>query len=227
VNAGGTEVLARQAADRGVRRFVFLSSVKVHGEGSRVPYTEEQQPDPQDPYGVSKWKAEVSLKRIGGDTGLEVVIIRPPLVYGPGVKANFYQLLRSIELGLPLPLAGIQNKRSLVFLGNLIDAIISCATHAEAAGRTFLVSDGEDISTSELITRAAAALGRPARLLPFPSALLRLAGLLTGKKAAVDRLLGSLTVDSSRIRRELGWTPPFTMTEGLRETAVWYRNISR
>jgi nucleoside-diphosphate-sugar epimerase len=223
VNVAGTERLARQAAAAGVRRLVFLSSVKVHGEESTAPYAEENQPAPQDPYGVSKLEAEHILQQIAAETGLEVVIIRPPLVYGPGVKANFRNLLKIVERGLPLPFAGINNARSLIYLGNLNDAIITCATHPQAAGQTFLVSDGEDVSTPTLIRRVAAALDRPARLLPFPPSLMQLAGKLTGKSMAVDRLLGSLVIDSGKIRRELGWKPPYSMAEGLRKTAEWFR----
>lgn len=223
VNVAGTENLARQAAAAGVRRLVYLSSVKVHGEESNAPYSEENHPAPQDPYGVSKLEAEIILRKIAAETGLEVVIIRPPLVYGPGVKANFFNLLKIVERGLPLPLAGITNSRSLIYLGNLIDAIITCATHPQAAGQTFLVSDGVDVSTPQLIRQVATALDRPARLLPFPLSLMRLAGKLTGKSMAVDRLLGSLVVDSSKIRRELRWKPPFTMAQGLRETATWFK----
>ena len=222
VNVAGTERLARMAAANGVKRLVFLSSVKVHGEETSARYTEEDHPAPLDPYGVSKREAEDILGKIAAETSLEVVIIRPPLVYGPGVKANFYRLMSIVERGLPLPLASINNARSLIYLGNLIDAIVTCATHPLAAGQTFLVGDGEDVSTPELIRRLATALGHPARLLPFPPALMRLAGRMVGKSAAVDRLLGSLTVDSGKIRRELNWSPPYTMAEGLGETAEWY-----
>lgn len=223
VNVAGTENLARQAAAAGVRRLVFLSSVKVHGEESDAPYSEENRLAPQDPYGVSKLEAEIILRKIAAETGLEVVIIRPPLVYGPGVKANFLNLLKIVESGMPLPLAGITNSRSLIYLYNLIDVIITCATHPKAAGQTFLVSDGEDVSTPQLIRQLATALDRPVRLLSFPLCLMRLAGKLFGKSMAVDRLLGSLVVDSSKIRRELRWKPPFTMAQGLRETATWFK----
>ncbi len=226
VNVEGTECLARQAAAKGVQRLVFLSSVKVLGEETDVPYSEQNLPGPQDPYGVSKLEAENILQQIAEETGLEVVIIRPPLVYGPGVKANFRKLLGMIQRGLPLPFAGINNRRSLIYLGNLIDVIITCATHPKAAGNTFMVSDGEDISTPELIRRIAHALGVSARLFPVPLSLMRLAGKLVGRSAAVNRLTGSLTVDSSKIRRELGWEPPFTMEEGLRETAEWFKSSS-
>lgn len=223
VNVAGTENLARQAAAQGVKRLVFLSSVKVHGEETEIPYAEELSPAPQDPYGVSKLEAEKVLHKISAETGLEVVIIRPPLIYGPGVKANFLNLLKIIDKGIPLPLASVTNARSLLYLGNLIDAIILCKDHPQAAGQVFLVSDGEDVSTSELIRRVATALDRRARLLPFPPSLMRLAGRLTGKSMAVDRLLGSLVIDSGKIQRELGWTPPYTMANGLAATAKWYK----
>lgn len=224
VNVAGTERLARMAAKSGVRRLVFLSSIKVNGEGAEKPYSEEDAPKPLDPYGVSKWEAENILWRVAAETGLEVVIIRPPLVYGPGVKANFLRMLQSVRQGVPLPFAGISNRRSLIYLGNLIDVIITCVRHPAAAGQTFLVSDGDDVSTPELFRRTGEALGQPARLFPFPPSLLLLAGRLCGKTAAVERLLGSLVVDSSKIRRELGWTPPFTMDEGLKATADWFKH---
>lgn len=224
VNVAGTENLARQAAAQGVKRLIFLSSVKVHGEETEIPYTEQLHPAPQDPYGVSKLEAENILRKISAETGLEVVIIRPPLIYGPGVKANFLNLLKIVDMGLPLPLASITNARSLLYLGNLIDAIILCIDHPQAAGQVFLVNDGEDVSTSELIRRVATALDRRAWLLPFPPSLMRLAGKLTGKSMAVDRLLGSLVIDGGKIRRELGWTPPYTMADGLAATAKWYKS---
>ena len=222
VNVAGTERLARMAAANGVKLLVFLSSVKVNGEETATRYMEQDSPVPLDPYGVSKLEAEEVLRRIAAETGLEVVIIRPPLVYGPGVKANFYRLMRTVARGIPLPLGSISNARSLVYLGNLIDAIALCVKHPLAAGQTFLISDGDDVSTPELIRRIAAALGQPARLFPFPPALMRLAGRLTGRTSAVDRLLGSLCVDDTKIRKDLGWKPPFTMTEGLKKTGDWY-----
>lgn len=224
VNVAGTENLARQAAAAGVRRLVFLSSVKVHGEESDTPYTEENQPAPQDPYGVSKREAEEILHTIAAETGLEVVIIRPPLVYGPGVKANFLDLLKIVERGIPLPLAGLNNARSLIGLGNLIDAIMTCAAHPRAAGETFLVSDNEVVSTPQLIRQLAMALDRPARLFPFPLSLLRLAGKLTGKSKVIDRLSGSLVVDNGKMRRKLGWQPPFNLAEGIATTVTWYKD---
>lgn len=225
VNVAGTERLARQATEKNVRRIVFLSSVKVHGEKSSFPLSEKIKSTPSDPYGISKMEAELSLQRIAAETGLEVVIIRPPLVYGPGVKANFLNLMKIVERRIPLPLASIQNKRSLVYLGNLIDAIITCAKHPRAAGQTFLVSDDYDVSTPELIRMMAKEFELPMRLLPFSPPLMRLVGKLCGKTAAMNRLLGSLTVDIGKIRRDLNWQPPFTMAEGLKETADWYKSI--
>lgn len=225
VNVAGTERLARMAATNGVKRFVFISSVKVNGEGALTPYSEDAAA-PEDHYGVSKWEAEQVLHRIAEETGQEVVILRPPLVYGPGVKANFLSLFKIVDRGVPLPLASIDNGRSFIYLGNLVDAIITCINHPKASGRTYLISDGEDVSTPELIRRLGAALGRPARLFPFPPTLMRFAGKLIGKSAAVERLLGSLTVDSSMIGRELDWKPPYTMQEGLRETAEWFKTMS-
>lgn len=225
VNTEGTSQLAREAATAGVRRLVFVSSIKVNGEEAPVPYTESSVPQPTDPYGISKWEAEQALRKIEAETGLEVVVVRPPLVYGPGVKANFRNLLGLVHSGIPLPLASVANRRSLVYVGNLADALTLCATHPKAAGKTFLVSDGEDVSTPELVRRTAAALGVPARLFPVPVPLMRLAGFLTGKSPAVDRLTGSLAVDSSRIREELEWTPPFSMDDGLRATAEWFLKV--
>jgi nucleoside-diphosphate-sugar epimerase len=225
-NVEGTERLARSAAARGVKRLVYVSSIKVNGEemGGGYAYTEQDMPSPQDPYGISKWEAEQALHRVARETGLEVVIVRPPLVYGPGVKGNFAQMLKVLTKGLPLPLASVENRRSLVYVGNLVDALILCAMHPAAAGQVYLVSDGEDIPTPDLLRRLGEALGRPARLFPCPPALLNLAGLLTGKSAQIERLLGSLQVDSGKIRRELNWTPPYTLQQGLQATADWYRN---
>lgn len=223
VNTQGTKHLAREAAKAGVKRLIFVSSIKVNGEESAIPYTEDSSAQPSDPYGISKWEAEQALRQIEAETGLEVVIVRPTLVYGPGVKANFLNMMKIIKRGFPLPLASITNKRSLIYVGNLVDSLATCATHPVAAGQTFLVSDGEDVSTPELIRRTASALDVPDRLFPMPPSLMRLAGKLTGMSTSVNRLTGSLTVDSSKIRRELGWQPPFTMQSGLQATADWYR----
>jgi nucleoside-diphosphate-sugar epimerase len=192
----------------------------VNGEATNggAKFTEADTPSPQDPYGISKWEAEQALHRVSAETGLEVVIVRPPLVYGAGVKGNFAQMLNVLEKGIPLPLASVHNQRSLVYIENLVDALIVCATHPAAAGRTFLVSDGQDISTSDLLSQLGTTMGRPARLFPCPPALLKLAGQLLGKSEQIERLLGSLRVDSGRIRRELNWHPPYTLQEGLRNT---------
>jgi len=222
VNVEGTAQLALEAAKAGVKRLVYISSIKVNGEESAIAYSTDSPVAPSDPYGISKWEAEEALRRIEAETGLEVVVVRPTLVYGPGVKANFLNMMKIISKGIPLPLASINNKRSLIYVGNLVDALAVCATHPAAAGKTYLVSDGEDVSTPELLRRVAFALGVPARLLQFPVLLMKLLGKLTGKSGAVNRLTGSLTVDSSKIRQELGWTPPFSMEEGLLETAAWF-----
>lgn len=224
VNAAGTENLARQAVQAGVKRLVYVSSIKVNGEETvdgRV-YRESDEPAPRDPYAISKWEAEQALHRVATETGLEVVIVRPPLVYGPGVKGNFVQMLAVLAKGIPLPLASVRNQRSLVYVGNLVDALVTCATHPAAAGQTYLVSDGEDVSTPGLLRHLGTALGRPARLFMCPPNLLEFAGRLTGRRDQVDRLLGSLRVDSGRIRHELGWHPPFTLQQGLQRTAAWY-----
>lgn len=226
VNVEGTARLAREAARAGVRRFVFISSIKVNGEESATPYATDSPPNPSDPYGISKWEAEQALRKIEAESGLDVVTVRPTLVYGPGVKANFFTMMKIISKGIPLPLASINNSRSLIYVANLVDALATCAKHPAAAGQTYLLSDGENVSTPELIRRTAAALGVSARLFPVPLSLMQLAGKLTGKTSAVNRLAGSLTVDSSKIRRELGWQPPFTMEEGLRVTTEWFNHKS-
>jgi nucleoside-diphosphate-sugar epimerase len=223
VNSHATERLARMAAQTGVRRLVFLSTIKVNGENTvNQVFTEADTPDPPDDYALSKWEAEQALKRVTEETGLDVVILRAPMVYGPGVKGNFLRLLQAVQRGIPLPLASIRNRRSLVFLGNLVEAIIICMTHPQATGKTYLLSDDEHISTAELISRIAHALGKPARLWPFPVELLRLAAKLAGKSAEADRLLNSLLADSSKIRSELGWKPSASLDEGLAETARWF-----
>lgn len=223
VNCAGTENLARQAAQAGVKRLVYVSSIKVNGESTTDrPFRANDIPHPQDPYGVSKWEAEQALQRVAAETGLEIVILRPPLIYGPFVKANFLRLMKLSERGLPLPLGMVKNRRSLLYLGNLTDAIRVCLSHPTAPGKTYLLSDGDPLSSAELVRRLGVALERPAMLLPVPPALLRLAGLLTGRRAEVARLLDSLEVDSSAIRQELGWQPPYSTGQGLATTAAWY-----
>lgn len=223
VNTLGTANLARQCAQNGVKRFIFVSTVKVLGEGKSEPYRDTDLAVPADAYAISKWEAEQALWQVAAETGMEVVVPRPPLVYGPGVKGNFLRLMQAIDKRRPLPLGAIHNRRSLVYLGNLVDAIRLCITHPQAAGKTFLVSDADDISTPELVRRIAAALGRQPFLLPIPVSWMRWAGRMLGKQAAIDRLLGSLCVDISPLREELGWTPPYTMQAGLEATAEWYR----
>jgi nucleoside-diphosphate-sugar epimerase len=222
-NALATRHLAEQAAAAGVRRFVFLSSVKVNGErsGDR-PFTEADPPAPEDAYGRSKRAAEQALREVAAASSLEVVVIRPPLVYGPGVKANFLRLLRLVDRGVPLPLASVKNRRSLVSLWNLCDLIATCASHPAAAGETFLVSDQRDLSTPELVRRIAGAMGRRALLFPVPVPALALAARLLGQGDAVERLVGSLQADSAKATRLLGWTPRVSVGDGLRRTVEWY-----
>jgi nucleoside-diphosphate-sugar epimerase len=200
---------------------VYVSSIKVNGEATNGvrKFSESDAPHPQDPYGISKMEAEEALHRVAAETRLEVVIVRPPLVYGAGVKGNFAQMLKVLAKGIPLPLASVNNRRSLVYVGNLVDALILCATHPAAVGQTYLVSDGEDVSTPDLLRQLGGAMGHPARLIPCPQALLRLGGRMAGKADQVERLLGSLQVDSGKIRRELGWMPPYTVSRGLQATA--------
>jgi len=274
VNVEGTKCLAIAAANAGVKRFVYISSVKVNGEstedksrnqGSEVDpqitqitrirkkgtevrgqegelkgvFSEKDVPEPQDPYGISKWEAEQVLKKIADERGfngegrredgdrkqgIEIVIIRPPLVYGPGVKGNFLRLLRIVWSGIPLPLSNIKNRRSLIYIGNLVDAIVNCMTNPNAAGKTYLVSDGDDVSTPDLIRRIAAASGRRALMLPVPVCMMRMAGKIIGRSDELERLFGSLTVDISKICRELNWKPPNTPEEGIRETILWYKS---
>lgn len=219
-NTSATLNLAQQAVQSGVKRFVFVSSIKVNGEGRQAPYRETDAPTPEDAYAISKWEAEHGLQQIARETGLEVVILRPPLVYGPGVKANFLRLTHMIARGWPLPLGAIHNKRSLLYLGNFIDAIRLCLEHPDAVGQVFLLDDGRPVSTPELIRAIAKAMGRPARLLGVPVAVLEGVATLLGKRAAVKRLTGSLHVDSSAIRTRLGWTPPYSMEAGLAETVA-------
>lgn len=224
VNVQGTLRLARQAAAAGVRRFIFISSIKVNGEATAlgVPFFADDLPVPLDPYGVSKMEAEQGLRDIAAETGMEVVIVRPPLVYGPGVKANFQAMMRWLARGIPLPLGAIDNRRSLVALGNLVDLIVTCIDHPAAANQTFLVSDGEDLSTTQLLQRMGQALGQPARLVPVPPALLRLGAALFGRPAVAQRLCGSLQVDISKTRQLLGWAPPLSVDEGLKKAAEGY-----
>ena len=227
VNLDGTRKLAQMAARAGVRRLVFMSSIKVNGEATERPFTERDVPRPEDAYGCSKWETEQALARVAADTGLEVAVLRPPLVYGPGVKGNFLRLLGVVARGTPLPLGSIVNRRSLVYVGNLVDAIVKVIDAPGAAGRTYLVSDGEDVSTPDLVRALAQALGVKPRLLPCPPALLKFGAALAGKRAELARLTGSLQVDSAALRRELDWRPRFTLAQVLAETARWYYSPSR
>jgi nucleoside-diphosphate-sugar epimerase len=222
VNVQGTLNLARQAAQAGVRRFVFVSSIKVNGEVTLLgrPFKADDAPAPEDAYGLSKVEAEAGLLQMAQEKGMEVVIIRPPLVYGPGAKGNFSSLLRWVARGFLLPLGAVTaNRRSLVGLDNLVDLILTCLQHPKAANQTFLVSDGEDLSTTELLQRMGKAMNRPARLLPVPVSLLAFAARLLGKKAVAQRLLGSLQVDISKTCELLDWRPPVSVDEGLRRAA--------
>lgn len=225
VNVEGTLNLARQAALAGVRRFVYVSSIKVNGEATRFvsPFLADDAPAPLDAYGVSKMEAEQGLREIALRTSMEVVIIRPPLVYGPGVKANFATMMRLLWRGVPLPLGAIHNQRSLVALDNLVDLIMTCVTHPAAAGQTFLVSDDEDVSTTELLRRMGQAMGHPARLVPVPASFLKLAASMVGKQDVAQRLCGSLQVDIEKTRRLLGWSPPLTLDQGLKKAAEGMR----
>jgi len=218
VNTAGTLNLARQAAAAGVKRFVFISSIKVNGELTTLnhPFTPDDTFIPNDPYGLSKHEAEQGLLAIPEETGMEVVIIRPPLVYGPGVKANFRLLMKWVQRGVPLPLGAVHNKRSFVALDNLVSFIIHCMDHPRAANEVFLISDGEDVSTTELLQKMARAFGKRSFLLPVPVGLMTFAAGLLGKKDVADRLFGSLQVDSSKARDLLGWEPVVSMDEGLR-----------
>jgi nucleoside-diphosphate-sugar epimerase len=223
-NCAATLNLARQCTQAGVRRFIYLSSVKVNGEATAGrPFGVDDAPQPQDPYGISKWEAEQGLARIAQQTGLELVIIRPPLVYGPRVKANFLQLMRWVERGIPLPLAGIDNRRSMVYVGNLVDLVLRCAASDSAAGHTFFVSDGLDVSTSKLICTIANTMHRRANIFWVPQWVLIGGGRLFGRAAVSDRLLGSLQVDIVHTEDVLGWRPPFSFGVGIAETVFSFK----
>lgn len=224
MNVEGTLRVARAALRAGARRFVFVSSVKAVGELSvGMPISERDQPAPQDAYGVSKLEAERALLDFGRETGMEIVIVRPPLVYGPGVRANFFNLMRAIDKGIPLPLGAIAAQRSLVYVENLADAIVRCTSAPSAAGQIFHVADERDVAVKELAAMLAEYLNAPRRLWPVPATWLRLAGRVTGRTAVIDRLVGELRLDCSHIREAIGWRPPYAIEQGLRETAAWYR----
>lgn len=223
-NVDASARLASLAAQAGVRRFVFMSSIKVNGERTSLdcPFTPNDMPMPEDAYGVSKWEAEQALRSIAQTSAMELVVIRPPLVYGPGVKGNFFRLIQSVRAGIPMPLGAVHNKRSMVALENLVAFTALCANFAEslkAAGEVFLVSDGDDVSTTELLQKVARAYACKARLLPVPTWFLSHAVRLLGRSAAAERLLGSLTLDGSKAYELLGWQPSVTMDEQLRRMA--------
>ena len=216
VNVEGTLNLARQAVAAGVKRFVFISSIGVNGNINTRPFCVDDQPNPAEHYAQSKWEAEQGLMQLAAETDMEIVIIRPPLVYGSGAPGNFGSLVRWVEKGIPLPLGAIHNKRSLVGIDNLVNLIIRCIDHPAAANQVFLAGDGEDLSTSELLRGMAQAMGKPARLIPVPAGLLQFGATMLGKKAMAQRLLGSLQVDISKTCELLDWQPPYTVEEGLR-----------
>jgi nucleoside-diphosphate-sugar epimerase len=222
-NEEGTRRLAEFAARSNVRRFIYLSSIKVNGERTTDrPFTARDAPSPRDPYGESKWRAEQSLHEISERTGMQVAIVRPPLVYGPNVRANFLRLMQWVDRSRPLPLGRVKNRRSLVSVWNLCDLLVALISHPDAAGRAWLVSDGEDLSTPALVRRIAAAMGRVARLVPVPLAALELLGTLTGRRSEIERLCGSLECDISETRSVLAWKPPVSVDEGIARTVSWY-----
>lgn len=225
VNTAGTQKLAQQAARAGVRRFVFVSTIKVNGESGN--YVETDKPIPQDAYAISKWEAELALHKVAAETGMEIVILRPPLVYGPGVRANFMRLMRLVDWNIPLPFSAASNQRSLIYLGNLTDAITTCISHPAAAGKTYLLSDGVDVSTSELVNLLARALGRSGRQFSISIRMLFGVSKMLGMEGEMSRLLGTLVADSTAIQKEIGWKPPFSLQEGLDATARWYRSTHR
>ncbi|MGO1296211.1 MAG: UDP-glucose 4-epimerase family protein [Vibrio sp.] len=225
INTHGTLNLARQAAQAGVKRFIFMSSIKVNGEqtGPGQPFTTEISSVPDDPYGASKYQAEQGLRKIAQETGMEVVIIRPPLVYGPGVKANFLSMIRWIDKGIPLPLGRINNQRSMVFIDNLVSLITAATEHPEAANQTFLVSDNHDVSTTELLRLIASSLGKRSRLLPVPSHLLVMLLRMLGKGDIAEKLTASLQVDLRHTQQMLQWQPPVSLSQGIQSTVDHYQ----
>lgn len=227
VNVQGTLNLASQAVKAGVKRFIFVSSIKVNGEQTPFgqPFTALDTPNPQDAYGISKYEAEQALLALAKETGLEVVIIRPPLIYGAGVKANFASMMRAVQRGIPLPFGAIDNKRSLVYVGNLVSLMIKCIDHPAAVNRVFLVSDDHDVSTTELLQACAVALGVKPKLIPVPQKLIEMAATLIGKKALAQRLCGNLQVDIKHTRRLLGWEPPYAVADGLKATVLGLHEV--
>jgi nucleoside-diphosphate-sugar epimerase len=229
VNVDGTLNLARQAAAAGVKRFIFVSSIKVNGEYTYTgkPFTETDAPRPQDAYGISKSEAEKGLMLIAQQTGMEVVVIRPPLVYGAGVKANFASMMSMVKRCIPLPLGAIHNKRSFVYIDNLVSLIVKCIDHPAAANQVFLVSDGNDLSTTELLRGCANALGVKSRLVPIPQKLIEIFAALIGKKDVAQRLCGNLQVDITKARTLLDWKPPITVEDGLKATAMGFNKVNK
>lgn len=229
INVEGTVRLAQRAAECGVKRFIFISSIKVNGEGTprNKTFKATDLPAPVDAYGISKREAEDAIRQVCEETGMELVVIRPPLVYGPGVKANFLSMVRWLDRGIPLPLGAIDNRRSLVAIGNLTDLVLTCIDHPAAAGEIFLVSDGEDLSTTQLLRRTALALGNSARLVPVPAGLLQAAASMVGKSGIAERLCGNLQVDIQRTCELLGWRPPINTEKALRQTVEHYRDETR
>ncbi|WP_322041098.1 SDR family oxidoreductase [Burkholderia diffusa] len=224
-NVAGTLHLAEAGHRHGVRRIVYASSIKAVGESDGgVPLSEAASPDPQDAYGRSKLRAERQLAQFGAANGLDVVIVRPPLVYGPNVRANFLRMMDAVARGMPLPFGSIPARRSIVYVDNFADALLQCAIDPRAAGECFHVADDDAPSVTGLLRLVGEALGKPARLIAIPSAVLRVLGVLTGRRAAIDRLTGSLQLDTGRITRVLGWRPPYTTRQGLEATAAWYRS---
>ncbi|HGL6714295.1 NAD-dependent epimerase/dehydratase family protein [Burkholderia contaminans] len=225
-NVQGALRVARAARAAGAARFVYVSSIKAVAESSsgRPPLSEHDAPLPLDPYGISKLEAERALADYGRESGMEVVVVRPPLVYGPGVRANFLSLMGALSKGMPLPLGAVSARRSMIFVDNLADVLVQCALDPRAAGQTFHVADARDLSVAELVVKLAACLNAPARVIPVPVSWLRLAGRLTGRTAQVERLVCELRLDSRHVRDVLGWYPPCDIEDGLSQTAAWYRS---
>lgn len=225
INVKGTERLCKQACDMGVRRFIFVSSIKVNGEATNGhAFRADDAPNYQDPYGQSKWEAEERLRILAEEAGMEWVVVRPPLIYGPGVRGNFLTLLACVSRGMPLPLGSVNNQRSLIGVQNLASLLNLLIDHPAAAGKRFLVKDGEDVSTPELIRKVATALHRTPRLIPIPESLLLTAGTLLHRRPAVERLCGSLVVDTTKTTELLQWTPPHSLDSGLQSTARWFQD---
>lgn len=229
INVEGTRQLSRACASHQVKRLIYVSSIKVLGEQTVAgrAWTESDMPLPITPYGISKWEAEQAVWQALSGSSTEAVVIRPPLVYGPGVQGNFLQLMKLVSKQIPLPFAGLANRRSMIYLENLLDILCLCASHPAAAGKTYLVSDGDDTSTNTLVRKTADLLGIPARLFYFPENLMSIFASMVGKSEQAARLLGSLAVDNEKVRTELGWTPTYNMHYGLRETVAWYKSIGR